>query len=158
MSLSYLPLSLFAFLLAVTLEPQYWLPHVLHAHLRMPPELNPKSTSSGLIFGTKFTLLKTDRKEDMLQRMREPALIALTAVDLLFSVSVAHLLVYALGWRYTDWIGLNTQPFDASASVLVYTVLGAIGWPILGLLAYLAVGDHARHRQRQRRRKMAKAR
>ena len=94
----------------------------------------------------------------MWQRMRESALIALTAADLLFSVSAAHLLVYALGWRYTDWIGLNTQPFDASASVLVYTVLGAIVWPILGLLAYLAGGDHARHWQRQRRRKMAKAR
>ena len=94
----------------------------------------------------------------MLQRMREPALIALPAADLLFSVSVAHLLVYIVGWRYTDWIGLNTQPIDASASVLVYTVLGAIVFPIIGLLAYLVVGDHARDRQRQRRRKMAEAR
>lgn len=88
----------------------------------------------------------------MWKRMLEPWLMAFTLVTLLISGGAAHLLVNGFGWRYTDWTGFNSQPFDASGSILAYTLLGAIGWPIALLILWLVISDLVqRYRRHQRR-------
>lgn len=81
----------------------------------------------------------------MLKRMLEPGLIAFSIGDLFFSHSMAHLLVRVMDWRYTDLAGIISQPFDASDSILAYTLLGSILWPILGIILWLAWGDVLSH-------------
>lgn len=84
--------------------------------------------------------------------MLKPWLMVLAVASLLFAYGIAYLFVHAFNWRYTDWTGLNSQPFDASGSVLAYTVLGSIGWPIVWLLLWLTASDVLRQwRRRQRR-------
>lgn len=73
----------------------------------------------------------------MWERMKEPWLIKFTIITLIGSGGLAQFFVNVLGWRYTDWTGINSQPFDASSSVLAYTVMGALGWPLLALAAWL---------------------
>lgn len=89
----------------------------------------------------------------MWKRMIEPGLIAFAIADALFSVAMAHLLVYGMGLRYLDWSGINSQPFDASNSVMAYTFLGGIIWPVAGFILALAISDLNRHLARNRRRK-----
>ena len=76
--------------------------------------------------------------------MGEPWLIAFSVVDLLVSMGIAQLLVNGFGCRYTDWIGINSQPFDASNSVLAYTVIGGVLWPVVMLMAWLIGGEMLR--------------
>jgi hypothetical protein len=80
-------------------------------------------------------------KETMWKRMAEPWLMAFTLVDMAFSFAMAHLLVRGLGWRYTDWLGLASSPFDASSSILAYAVLGGVLWPVVALVLWLSVSE-----------------
>ena len=80
----------------------------------------------------------------MWKRMRETWLIAFSVVDLLVSMGIAQLLVNGFGCRYTDWTGINSQPFDASNSVLAFTVIGCVLWPVIMLMAWLIGGEMLR--------------
>lgn len=58
-------------------------------------------------------------------------------VDLAFSACIASLLVNQLGWRYSDWMGLVSEPFDVGNSLVAYTVIGCVCWPVVALFASL---------------------
>lgn len=77
----------------------------------------------------------------MWKRMLEPWLMVFALVTLLISGGAAHLILNCFGWRYTDWTGFISQPFDASGSILAYTLLGAVGWPIALLILWLFISD-----------------
>ena len=69
----------------------------------------------------------------MWKRMLEPGLVMFSLLDLIFSTAMAQLVVHALGWRFGDWLGIAGEPFDVNNSVLAYTLLGGVLWPVLGL-------------------------
>lgn len=81
----------------------------------------------------------------MWKRMIEPGLIVLALLDLVFSWSVASIAVRGLDWRYVDALALTTTPFDASGSLMAFTLLGSVLWPVLALLLWLLASDLIRH-------------
>lgn len=72
----------------------------------------------------------------MWDRMQNLWVMALALATLLFSIGRANLFVNVFSWRYVDWTGLSSQPFDASTSILAYTLLG-VGWPIVFVVLWL---------------------
>ena len=59
----------------------------------------------------------------------------LAALGLLGSACFARFLVWRLGWRFANSSG--EQAFDASDSILAYTLLGGILLPTAGVIATL---------------------
>lgn len=90
----------------------------------------------------------------MWQRILGPWILLCSLVDLIFSGAIAYFLVVFLEWRYVDWLGLNPVPYSAFQSIVVYAIIGAILWPVFGLLiAWLSISNylHNRNRTSQRR-------
>lgn len=88
----------------------------------------------------------------MWNRIREPWLIVRSVVILLFSGAMSVVFVSDLGWRYTDWVGLSDQTFDASGSFVAYAVFGAVIWPIIFLILGVAGSELLRSQRRRLRR------